>query len=57
MRYVHRCSTERDTTTSELIAIVGVVLVLGAVAVLSSTWMGQDLLEYVARVFLSGTHR
>lgn len=51
MRYIHRCGTERDTTRSELVAIVSAILVLGAVAVLSSTWMGQELFEYMARVF------
>lgn len=52
MRYIHRCSTERDTTRSESVAIVGAILVLGAIAVLSSTWMGQEIVEYVVRIFL-----
>lgn len=48
--YIARCSTVPDMTRFEVAAIVGVVLVLGAIAVLSSTWMGQEIVEYVARV-------
>lgn len=51
MRYVHRCSTVPDMTRFEFTAIVGVVLLLGVIAVLSATWLGQEFFEYVARVF------
>jgi hypothetical protein len=48
-----RCSSAPDLGRWELAAVVGTVLLLGAIALLSCTWMGQELLEYVARVLLA----
>lgn len=49
--YQARCSTVPDMTRFEFTLIVFVLLVLGAVIVLSTTWMGQEFIEYLARVF------
>lgn len=51
--YQARCSTVPDMTRTEFTLIVFLILVLGAVAVLSSTWLGQELVEYVVRVMLA----
>ncbi|WP_426195072.1 hypothetical protein [Massilia sp. DWR3-1-1] len=47
--YQARCSTAPDVSHHELAAIVGTVVALGVIALLSFTWLGQELVEYLAR--------
>lgn len=51
--YQARCSTVPDMTRTEFVTIVFLVLLLGGIALCSSTWLGQEFLEYLARVFLA----
>jgi hypothetical protein len=48
-QYQARCSTAPDVSGRQALAIVGVALLLGAVAVLAGTLMGQEFIEYLAR--------
>jgi hypothetical protein len=48
--YQSRCSTAPGVSGRQALAIVGAVLLLGAVAVLAGTWLGQECIEYLARV-------
>jgi len=51
--YQARCSTVPDMTRTEFVVIILIVLALGLLGLLSTTWMGQEFVEYVARVFLT----
>lgn len=54
--YQARTSTVPDMTRTEFTAIVFLVLLLGGIVLLSSTWLGQELVEYVAHVFALRVH-
>jgi flagellar biosynthesis protein FliQ len=53
VHYQARCSTAPDVSVRQALAIVGSVLLAGVFALLASTWLGQELVEYVARVLLT----
>ena len=49
--YQQRCSTFRELNHGEFAAIVAIMLALGGVGLLSSSWIGREFIEYLARLF------